>query len=421
MKFVMTGVTGLRNRGVEALVSATLDGIHRHVPGASITIVSPSADYDRMKLGEAAEVVPPPPYGKYVRIKSLLRAVREGRSPRVPAFDAIRAATCVVASGGDVFSSDYGSMPNHLRPLHLAREAGKPYVFLAHSIGPFKTQAEIDQWAECARDAALITVREHMTYEYLVEKVGLPADRVIHTTDVAFLLTPPPPEQLDALAAFYGIGAGVPTVAVAPSLAISSYVSMNPQQHQAAWVETIRTIRQEWGARVVIVPHVQELRISNDDRIIATRVARALGWDPDVRLAIGDHSASEYKGLIGRCDFVIAERMHAAIAGLGSGVPTFVVGYSVKARGIASDIFGDAAPESLITAVDFVDRSKRAGPLNAAWQNRQATTTRLQAMLPEIRRRADKNFELLAGVVGARPAGTAGANPVISSPPKVAV
>ena len=45
------------------------------------------------------------------------------------------------------------------------------------------------------------------------------------------------------------------------------------------------------------------------------------------------------KGYISRCRFMIASRTHASIAAYSSKVPTIVLGYSVKARGIARDIF----------------------------------------------------------------------------------
>src|SRR5690606_14821725 len=55
---------------------------------------------------------------------------------------------------------------------------------------------------------------------------------------------------------------------------------------------------------------------------------------------IGDHNCMELKGFIARCRMFIGARTHATIAAYSSMVPTLVVGYSVKARGIAIDIFG---------------------------------------------------------------------------------
>ena len=48
----------------------------------------------------------------------------------------------------------------------------------------------------------------------------------------------------------------------------------------------------------------------------------------------------ELKGYIAACDLFIGARTHATIAAYSSHVPTLVVGYSVKARGIAQDLFG---------------------------------------------------------------------------------
>jgi len=55
---------------------------------------------------------------------------------------------------------------------------------------------------------------------------------------------------------------------------------------------------------------------------------------------IEDHNAEELKGYIARCRFMVVARTHASIAAYSTQVPTLVVGYSVKARGIAKDIFG---------------------------------------------------------------------------------
>lgn len=51
-------------------------------------------------------------------------------------------------------------------------------------------------------------------------------------------------------------------------------------------------------------------------------------------------NCEELKGYISRCRFLICARTHASIAAYSTCVPTLVVGYSVKARGIATDIFG---------------------------------------------------------------------------------
>lgn len=55
---------------------------------------------------------------------------------------------------------------------------------------------------------------------------------------------------------------------------------------------------------------------------------------------IGKHSAEELKGYISRCRIFIGARTHATIAAYSTYVPTLTIGYSVKSKGIAHDIFG---------------------------------------------------------------------------------
>ena len=55
---------------------------------------------------------------------------------------------------------------------------------------------------------------------------------------------------------------------------------------------------------------------------------------------IDDGNCMELKGYISRCRMFIGARTHATIAAYSTCVPTLVIGYSVKAKGIAKDIFG---------------------------------------------------------------------------------
>ena len=54
-----------------------------------------------------------------------------------------------------------------------------------------------------------------------------------------------------------------------------------------------------------------------------------------------DLNAKQYKGYIANTRFFIGARTHATIAAYSSGVPTAVLGYSVKSRGLAKDLFGE--------------------------------------------------------------------------------
>src|SRR5690242_9837374 len=109
MTLVLSGVTGLRNRGVEALVRGALEGFARHFPGEPTTVLSADPPYDQLVLnGNATVVADSPGYFQATPVGRYLRKVKAGvRSGGglFAAIEAIRSATAVVASGGDIFSS----------------------------------------------------------------------------------------------------------------------------------------------------------------------------------------------------------------------------------------------------------------------------------------------------------------------------
>ena len=101
--------------------------------------------------------------------------------------------------------------------------------------------------------------------------------------------------------------------------------------------ELIRYIIEKTDMQIALIPHV--IWQNNDDR----KPIRQLYGDFKASgrvVEIGDGSCEELKGYIGRCSLFVGARTHATIAAYSSCVPTLVVGYSVKARGIARDLFG---------------------------------------------------------------------------------
>ena len=89
--------------------------------------------------------------------------------------------------------------------------------------------------------------------------------------------------------------------------------------------------------QIALIPHV--VWSHNDDRKPLTCLYEHYK-DTNRVILLDDHNSMELKGYIARCRFLVAARTHASIAGYSEKVPTLVVGYSVKAKGIAMDLFG---------------------------------------------------------------------------------
>lgn len=90
--------------------------------------------------------------------------------------------------------------------------------------------------------------------------------------------------------------------------------------------------------QIALIPHVVFGKIHCDYEVLRQLFVE---FENTGRVVlIKDCNCCQLKGYISRCKMVVAARTHASIAAYSTCVPTVVVGYSVKARGIAEDIFG---------------------------------------------------------------------------------
>lgn len=89
---------------------------------------------------------------------------------------------------------------------------------------------------------------------------------------------------------------------------------------------------------VALIPHVI-WETSNDYKIL-NELYNEINDKSKVKLIDAKYNAQQLKYIIGKCKMFIGARTHSTIAAYSQCIPTLVIGYSVKARGIAKDLFG---------------------------------------------------------------------------------
>ena len=405
MKFVITGITGLRSRGVEALLATNVAGLRRLWPGCTIHVLTYDRSFDSQRgylVEFQANPFERPPVSRLLALTQALRPRR--RLALLRAQRLLSGASAVVVTGGDVFSSDYGGLPRHLMPLEFALRRQVPVFFLGHSIGRFRTAQEAQRWLGVARRSLGITIRESASLRYVVQELGLQSVPVRQTADTAFLLDPASAERSQALRREYGLDESRSTVACCVSQGITHYARQDEEEHVRAWVQLIRHITDDGRRQALIIPHVQARQARNDDRILTTKVMRSLSGVPGVVGAVGDHTAAEYKALIADCALVVAERMHAAVAGYSSAVPTVLVGYSIKAEGIVADVYGGSqgSDRLLVPIRSFLEPGRASALFDEAWARRDDLAGRLASHLVDTKKAAAMNFQVLADLLAER-------------------
>lgn len=217
----------------------------------------------------------------------------------------------------------------------------------------------------------LITVRESLSYEGLI-KAGV-TENVMLVSDPAFQLdradcplpTPCRPGNT--------VGVNVsPLAADAGSMVMENYEAL------------VSYILEHTDMDVLLLPHVVKAETDDRDtlRVLLARFAES------GRVAMAeDHNCMELKGMISQCRFFVGARTHATIAAYSTCVPTLVAGYSVKARGIAKDIFG--TDENYVVPVQsFRTRDTLTNAFCWLMERETGVKEHLDAVIPEYRKKA---------------------------------
>lgn len=249
-------------------------------------------------------------YYDYVEMRAIARETRD--------------SLCISIGGDNYCYSDYeyyGRMNTWL----LAN--GNKTVLWGCSVEPelLKNQMVLDDLSRYS----LITARESITFNAM-KAAGL--TNVEYCPDSAFMLEP--------------LATGLPRIFEREVVGINiSPMVLNYEKEKGTvlrnYIELIQYIIDRTGYSIALIPHVV-WNFSNDleplsvlfDRFKDTGRVELIDRDKQL-------NSRQLKYIISRCVFLIASRTHASIAGYSTGIPTLVVGYSVKANGIARDIFGN--------------------------------------------------------------------------------
>ena len=244
---------------------------------------------------------------------------------------------CCIAIGGDNYCYNKGKS-DWATNLEMKKKCSKMMLF-GCSIEPDELPGELCEHLSIF-DA--ITVRESISYEAFV-KCGL-GDKAHLVADPAFLLEP------DRVDFPKGWREGQ-MVGINLSPLILNYTEKRDKVVESIYA-LVDYILGKTEMNIVLIPHV---RIFNGDDMEMLQPIFERYKDTGRVLLLDDYSLScrQLKGYISACRFFIGARTHSIIAAYSTCVPALALGYSVKAKGIARDIFG--SEENLVLPVQTFD------------------------------------------------------------------
>ena len=367
------GHGGSGNHGCEAIVRSTVG-----ILGGEIELLSNHPEQDRhygvdqiCRVTEETDT--PLKRGSLNWLLSSLETKLTGKYDRY--FRYTKEKLLSRATRGDVFLSIGGDNYCYPGTEHLAtinrnlRKKGVKTVLWGCSVEPSLLENPI-----VAGDLAgfdLITARETISYEAL--KAVNPNTMLV--ADPAFTL-----ERRDLPLPDGWVEGKMVGINASPLILDSG----DGKLVMEAYRNLIRRILDTTDLNVVLVPHV--VWDSNDDRKVLTPLYEEFRSTGRVIL-LGDHSCTELKGYIARCRLFIGARTHSTIAAYSQLVPTLVLGYSVKSRGIARDLFG-SEEHYVIPVQGMTDPNALADGFDWLLKNENDIRVHLEKTMPGYKEKA---------------------------------
>lgn len=321
---------GSENHGCEAIVRSTVNILNNLSPEYIGLITERPSEDRKYGLSEWCDLIQEKSeYPRksvdfilaYLKLKLSNNYIPLDKLQYKMAFDHMQYGDIALSIGGDNYC--YADVQRYVMMHDMALARGAKTVLWGCSVEP-----ELLNNAEIARDIArysLITARESISYEAL-KKVN---PNTILVYDSAFALPCDTPCLPSNFMQGNMVGINLSPMVMdnesKPGIVLESYETL------------IKYILETTDMGVALIPHV--VWENGDDRVPLQKL-----YDRYVEtgrvVMVENQSCTKLKAVISHCSFFVGARTHATIAAYSTGVPTLVVGYSVKARGIARDLFG---------------------------------------------------------------------------------
>lgn len=327
MKYFLFNHEGSKNHGCEAIVRGSMNIIENSDEKAEFVLSSNNPSDDEIinnitvKSAKTRDLTKVEKLIAAVDLKinnSETYALQKMYFPIVS--DAEDCDICL-SVGGDTYC--YGDNHGIQVLTRELKKRGKKTVLWGASIG---AEDLSERKLESLRDFDAIFTREPITYELLKENGA--NDNIYLFSDPAFCMERVEVEPIDGFTRENTLGFNIsPLVA-----------SGDPRKKEIA-EDFLKFIFENTTMKVLLVPHVVEE--NNNDYDFMKPIFEKFDHTGRIAILPPDLEARQYKGYIAGTRFFIGARTHSTIAAYSSGVPTIALGYSVKARGIAKDIFGE--------------------------------------------------------------------------------
>lgn len=359
MNFLLSGYYGYANAGDEAVLAAILEALAPRVASGSRFVVTAGDPARTVELHNAPQH----------EVDAIPR-----QAPRA-LLGAMRACDVFISGGGSLVQ-DVTSLRNvvyYTGLMRLARLSRKPFMIYAQGVGPLHKPLSQKLARVAMQGARVITVRDPES-KALLQRIGVRREIEVTADPVWALNCEAEGEQ----------GSEEPKPVWCASLR-SWLHGEDKSRAEAATFQTLCHAARAAGAQIRFLP----MQPPNDGPVIEANYKQFADVGQDTIIDTLNLHPRAIMAAAGRCQIMIAMRLHALIFAAAQGVSCVAINYDPKVAALAQLI---GAP--LLNSEDFLtsDAKARLAAAVAAAKPPDANVLR------ELKVKALRNADLAAGL-----------------------
>ena len=297
---VMSGYYGFRNSGDDALLFAIIDNLKKYKPNIRIAVLSARPKSTKIMYGVDA-------YHRfnYIQLKKVLKRGR------------------VFVNGGGSLIQDATSNQSliyYLSVMKLAKRYGLKVVLYANGIGPLKDK-NISKVKKVLDKAEFITLRDKLSFDEL-KRIGV--DKKVPVTlsaDPVLTMTPSNESKTNKILESIGMTENDKYVVIC----LRSW-QYNDPDFEVKLAGIADYICEQYHLKILFMPmkHPDDFKISNSIAALMKNKSYTMKDELEVH---------DFMGVISKCRFIIAMRLHSLIYAATCNVPSVAVSYDPKING----------------------------------------------------------------------------------------
>lgn len=292
-------------------------------------------------------------------------------------LNAVKNQDVFVEMGADNYDVEYGEGYKWLYRCHEWIKKHTSVKMLLYDCSLNKNSITESFMAEVERFDST-TIRESESFNNFMEIYK--GNKAYLCPDPAFVMPPEETSLPDVLKERDCVGINLSDLVLRDSYGVSKELAFDN------YYTLIDYILQKSEMGVVLIPHVMK----NQDLSVLRQLYQRYTTNKRVVLIENENlKASQLKYIISKFRFLVTARTHASIAAYSSCVPTLVLGYSVKSRGIAKDLFGDYT-NYVFSINDLANKSDLKNSFIWITEHENEIHKKLEEVMPDYKERTQK-------------------------------